>query len=104
MVRGAYTVSTYLEGTGTNLRLPLNPPFNEEFNTKYDSLTFPGSTTDQGLTVLASPTDPFANATLRLWDPNVQPAIAQQWNFTIEHQFLRDTLLRLVTSDSTGLT
>src|SRR5262249_60505793 len=27
VVRGAYTVSAYLEGTGTNLRLPINPPF-----------------------------------------------------------------------------
>ncbi len=25
--RGAFTVSDYLEGTGTNLRLPLNPPY-----------------------------------------------------------------------------
>ena len=27
VLRGAYTISSYLEGTGTNLRLPLNPPF-----------------------------------------------------------------------------
>ena len=26
--RGAFTVSSYLEGTGTNLRLPINAPFN----------------------------------------------------------------------------
>ena len=26
--RGAYTISSFMEGTGTNLRLPLNPPFN----------------------------------------------------------------------------
>ena len=25
--RGAYSISSYLEGTGTNLRLPINPPF-----------------------------------------------------------------------------
>ena len=36
MIRGAYTISSsYLEGTGTNLRLPLNPPLNEEFDTRY---------------------------------------------------------------------
>ena len=85
--RGAYTISSYLEGTGTNLRLPLNPPFATVFNSTYDNLTFPGSTLDQGLTVLASPTDPYQNATIRLWDPNIRPAISQQWNFTIERQF-----------------
>ena len=25
--RGAFSISSYLEGTGTNLRLPINPPF-----------------------------------------------------------------------------
>ena len=27
VIRGAFTISSYLEGTGTNLRLTLNPPF-----------------------------------------------------------------------------
>ena len=27
VVRGAYGISQYMEGTGANLRLPLNPPF-----------------------------------------------------------------------------
>jgi hypothetical protein len=53
-------------------------------------LTFPASTVDQGLTVLSSPSDPFANAVVRLWDPNVQPAVVQQWNLSIERQFLND--------------
>jgi len=36
VLRGAYTISSYLEGTGTNLRLPLNPPFSSpEFETDY---------------------------------------------------------------------
>ena len=93
VVRGAYTVSSYLEGTGTNLRLPLNPPNNTEFNTVYDSLAYPASTLDQGLTVLQSATDPFANAVIRLWDPNIKPAIVQQWNFSVERQFGGSTTL-----------
>ncbi len=93
VVRGAYTISSYLEGTGTNLRLPLNPPNNEEFNNIYDSLSFPSSTLGQGMTVLQSPTDPFANAVIRLWDPNIKPAIAYQWNFSIENQFGNNTTL-----------
>ncbi|HVN78662.1 MAG TPA: TonB-dependent receptor [Terriglobia bacterium] len=93
VLRGAYSISSYLEGTGTNLRLPLNPPFATVLNSIYDNLTFPGSTLDQGLTVLASPTDPYDNAVIRLWDPNIRPAIAQQWNFTIERQFWNNLVL-----------
>jgi hypothetical protein len=87
VLRGAYTISSYLEGTGTNLRLPLNPPFAGVLTSIYDKLTYPSSTVDQGFTLLASPTDPYQNATIRLWDPNIRPAISQQWNFTIERQF-----------------
>ena len=87
VLRGAYTISSYLEGTGTNLRLPLNPPFAGVLTSIYDNLSYPSSTLDQGFTVLASPTDPYQNATIRLWDPNVRPAISQQWNLTIERQF-----------------
>ncbi len=52
VLRGAYTISSYLEGTGTNLRTPLNPPFNSEFQTYYNtpSIRAAGKTTlDQGL-------------------------------------------------------
>ena len=101
VVRGAYTISSFLEGTGTNLRLPLNPPFQTEFTNLYDSTSppytqyFPGSTTDQGLAVLTAPTNPLAGAQIRLWDPNVRPDTVQQWNFSIEHQFAGDMLLFL---------
>ena len=36
VLRGAYGISSYLEGTGNNLRLPMNPPFTTpEFETDY---------------------------------------------------------------------
>ncbi len=38
VVRGAFSISSYLEGTGTNLRLPLNPPFTSpEINAVYNN-------------------------------------------------------------------
>ena len=41
VVRGAYTISSYLEGTGTNLRLPRNPPFTPtEVTATYNSPTY----------------------------------------------------------------
>lgn len=95
VIRGAYTVSSFLEGTGTNLRLPLNPLFTQEFENIYTKLTFPASTTDQGLTVLASPGNPFANVNIRLWDPNVRPSIVQQWNLSSQYQISASTVLTL---------
>ena len=37
--RGGYAISSFLEGTGANLRLPLNPPFFFEANVNYDLRT-----------------------------------------------------------------
>jgi hypothetical protein len=102
VVRGAYTISSYLEGTGTNLRLPLNPPFNAEFETRYSSLTLPQSRTSQGLTVLTSAADPFAGATIRLWDPNIRPAAVQQWNLSLQQQFGQNTTLQVGYVGQTG--
>lgn len=96
VVRGAYTISSFLEGTGTNLRLPLNPPFQSEF--EQDNLTgtapyFPVSTTDQGLSQLSSAANPYKGTNIRLWDPNVRQDQVQQWNLSIEHQFPSEMLL-----------
>ncbi len=99
VVRGAFTISSYLEGTGTNLRLPLNPPFDggspgsPEFQTQYLLQPIPGSTATDGIiapanTGLSCPNFSCYNGTVfRLWDQNVQPAIADQWNVTVQHQF-----------------
>jgi len=87
VVRGAFSISSYLEGTGTNLRLAQNPPFTAaETFVNYSSLGFPTTTTDQGLVPVGAPTDPFAGSLVRVWDPNVQPALTQMWNLTIQQQ------------------
>jgi hypothetical protein len=88
VVRGAYTISSFMEGTGTNLRLPLNPPFNFEYEAVYNQPQFalPPSNAQEGLTALR-PADPYRGANIRLWDPFVRPANTQQWNLTIEKQF-----------------
>jgi Carboxypeptidase regulatory-like domain len=95
VVRGAFTISSYLEGTGTNLRLTLNPPFTTpEIITKYDNFTLPGSTTDQGI-VGGLPGDPFAGANLRVWNPDFQPSVAKQWNFSIQREISKDTTVQV---------
>ena len=96
VVRAAYTLSSYLEGTGTNLRLPINPPFAHESDANYTSDSFPGSTLSDGfLPFLANPGDPFKGALIRLWDPNVRPAVANQWNFTVQQELNPTTTLQV---------
>ncbi len=90
VVRGAYTISSFMEGTGTNLRLPMNPPFNVEFEVRHDA-AIPGQTTQQGLT-LVSAKDPYSGSNIRLWDPFVRPANVQQWSLIIERQLPSDTV------------
>jgi len=88
VVRSAFTVSSYMEGTGTNLRLAQNPPFTAaETFVNYNGLATPTTTTDEGLKPVGAPSDPFAGSLVRVWDPKVQPALTQQWNLTIQQQF-----------------
>ena len=103
VIRGAFTVSSYLEGTGTNLRLPLNPPFTPaEINALYNNLSLPLTNTTDGIAGSASAASCaaplyacYAQAFLRVWDPNVQPALADEWNLTIQHQLTHDTTFQV---------
>jgi Carboxypeptidase regulatory-like domain/TonB dependent receptor len=89
VIRAAYTLSNFLEGTGTNLRLTLNPPFATEHNVNYE----PGqasSTLAQGYTIFGGSSSGAINyqgASIRIWDPNFRPAVSNQWNLSIQHQF-----------------
>jgi hypothetical protein len=95
VMRGSYTLSSYLEGTGTNLRLTINPPFTTEKEGQYTALTLPSSTLDQGYLPIQSNSDPFHNTILRLWDPNFRPAVSQQWNYSLQQQFGNSTTLQV---------
>jgi len=102
VVRGAFTISSYLEGTGTNLRLPINPPFNPaELDVPYNGVSLPATNASQGIVGATSTgtTCPnntcFAGALLRVWDPNVQPALSDQWNLTIQHQFWKNSTFQI---------
>jgi Carboxypeptidase regulatory-like domain/TonB dependent receptor len=103
VIRGAFTVSSYLEGTGTNLRLPLNAPFTPaEINVDYILAPLPATSSSDGIVgagtsqSCAAPAYAcYAKAFLRVWDPNVQPAIDNQWNLTVQHQFWGDTTFQI---------
>jgi hypothetical protein len=103
VIRGAFTVSSYMEGTGTNLRLTLNPPFTPaEINAIYNNTSLPLTNTTDGIAGSASAASCdapqyacYAQAFLRVWDPKVQPAIADEWNLTVQHQFAGNTTFQI---------
>jgi Carboxypeptidase regulatory-like domain len=101
VVRGAFTISSYLEGTGTNLRLPINPPFNPaELDVPYNGVPLPATTASDGIVGGSSSAgcanySCFEGALLRVWDQNVQPALSDQWNLTIQHQFWGNTTFQV---------
>ena len=83
VVRGGYGITQYMEGTGSNLRLPLNPPFFSEADTTYDRSSGPGSIAP-GFTDLLTGDQIFGQ--LRVWNPNLRPQFTQQSNLTFEYQ------------------
>ncbi|HEX6212474.1 MAG TPA: carboxypeptidase regulatory-like domain-containing protein, partial [Methylomirabilota bacterium] len=80
--RGGYGITQYMEGTGANLRLPLNPPFFFESQIDYDTTSGPSTiaTGFEGLQALDRP-----SGQLRAWDPNLRPQFTQQWNVFAEY-------------------
>ena len=82
VVRGGYGITQYMEGTGANLRLPLNPPFYFESAVQYDATTGAG-TLGSGFAELRPLDQPSGQ--VRAWDPNLRPQFTQQWNVFTEY-------------------
>jgi outer membrane receptor protein involved in Fe transport len=81
VVRAGYGITSFMEGTGANLRLPLNPPFFFESAVTYD-VRSPGDIALGFTDVL--PQSQLAGQ-VRAWNPDLRPAFIQQWNFTVEY-------------------
>ena len=83
VVRGGYGITQFMEGTGANLRLPLNPPFFFESAVNYDTTTGAG-TARTGFAELVPGTTPSGN--VRAYDPDLRPQFSQQWNGFVEYR------------------
>jgi Carboxypeptidase regulatory-like domain/TonB dependent receptor len=88
VVRSGYGISQYMEGTGANLRLPLNPPFFFESAVNYDATSGPG-TLATGFAELKPLDQPSGQ--VRAWDPNLRPQFTQQWNVFVERLLTAST-------------
>lgn len=90
VLRMAYGILNYLESTGTNRRLPMNPPFVYDFAQTFDN-RFLGTTITDGFPVPVANSQP--SGSLRLYPDVLKPAFIQQWNVTAEYQITRDLTL-----------
>src|SRR5581483_7936484 len=100
VLRGAYDISTYMEGNGVNNMAVVNPPnviMHDELNNAASAgYNYPVSTLDQGYSTFsaactASQLQAYAancisGVTTHATDPNLQPAVDQQWNLVVQHQ------------------
>ena len=100
VIRGGYAYQSFMEGTGANLRLPLNPPFFLESDITYDVRT-PGSirtgfsdVTASNITLDMPRTGPNPTLQVRAWDLNLRPQTTSQVNFTTEYQFDNSTSIQ----------
>ncbi|MEP7269876.1 MAG: carboxypeptidase regulatory-like domain-containing protein [Acidobacteriota bacterium] len=90
VVRAGYGITQYMEGTGSNLRLPLNPPFFSEADVQYDLSTGPG-TISKGFTDVIVRDKPAG--LIRVWDPDLRPQFTQQYNLTLEYELFKNMSL-----------
>ncbi len=96
VVRGAFTISSYMEGTGTNLRLTQNPPFTPPQVEALNVATGTGYSTESAFSAAAPPAgDPFIGATMLTWGPTVQPSVADQWNLSIQQELAKGTTFQV---------
>jgi hypothetical protein len=102
VIRGGLSISSFQEGTGTNLRPTQNPPFippqSAGTNVGGTGTTYPVTAAFDTASAFANSAppagDPFIGATLETWT-NVQPAVADQWNLTIQRELARNTTVQI---------
>jgi hypothetical protein len=105
VVRGGYGITTYLEGTGANLRLTQNPPFHNDFETK---ATFPsgsGASYSGGTPVLTAdgfPTTTEPVTTFYAWKNNLKSAVIQEFSLTTEYQLTNTSSIQVGYVGETG--
>ncbi|WP_158820650.1 TonB-dependent receptor [Granulicella sp. S156] len=87
VLRGGYGMTNFLEGTGANLRLTLNPPFFVDASCTNIQPCANGAPFLSITNGFYRPSDPNTYAgNVRAWQPNLKPALIQQYNLTTEYQ------------------
>jgi len=100
VVRGGYGISSYLEGTGANLRLTQNPPFHTDFEQTGVSPAPAGggSPYSPGVFYQASngfPTTQVPTTVFYIWPKNLKPAQTQEFSLTTEYQIAHASTIQV---------
>jgi Carboxypeptidase regulatory-like domain len=96
VIRGGFAISSFQEGTGTNLRPTQNPPFTPSQSAGTNAETGTAAFNIETAFASAAPPagDPFINSTMLTWW-NVKPAVADQWNLTIQRELARNLTFQI---------
>jgi hypothetical protein len=104
VIRGAYDISSFMEGNGISNMAVINPPNELQISQTYDPNTpYPTNTFSQGYSPYqtapctasqliaagstGTPSPCLSGEVTHATDPNLRPAMNEQWNLTIQHQF-----------------
>jgi hypothetical protein len=90
VLRAGFGIVQYMEGTGKNLRLPANPPFNFEGRRVFDP-TSGASSAAIGFADITPDTSGGPGTLFRIFAPDLRPQLTKQWNVFLERQ-LSDSL------------
>ncbi len=111
VLRGGYGITTYFEGTGANLRLNFNYPFQNAFTATAatPSANSGGTpfTANQGFGTtntscdITTSTTP-CTTTIRAWDQHIKPMFLQEFNLTTEFQVSKTASLTVGYLGETG--
>jgi hypothetical protein len=101
VIRAGYGISAYTEGGGVNQQMTANPPFTSaQFTASTPNAignfadVFSGAQVSQPCPTITI--DCYIGVgTLHLFDPNFRPALAQQWNLTVQQQINSTTTFQI---------
>ncbi len=98
VLRGGYGISSYLEGTGANLRLTQNPPFHTDFEQIGVNPSNAGGKYSPGIFYQASkgfPTTQVPTTTFYIWPKDLKPAQTQEFSLTTEYQIAHASTIQV---------
>ena len=109
VVRGAYDISTYMEGNGVGNMAVVNPPnveLHSETNLTGAGLNYPATTLDEGYLPFESAActpallqefapECFASGQAHATNPNLRPAVDQQFSLAIQQQFAANSSITI---------
>lgn len=112
VVRGGFGSTIYMEGTGANLRLIINPPFQTSISytgAPPTSLTSTGAFTtaetafSSNSAACSYSTNPSCGQTFRAWDSHLRPSTINEFSLTTEYQINNSASFQAAYVGETGV-